>query len=84
MASHIVGGKAAAHSTFQNFYRVLWADKSVYARLCILSGEITITTKEISLAVFFCWQRFYERLPPGGSCREATEGECDTMKIAKT
>ena len=34
-------------------------------RLCNFSGETTNTTKEISLVVFFCWQRFYERLHSG-------------------
>ena len=31
VASHIVGGKAAAHSTFKNFYRVFRVDISVHA-----------------------------------------------------
>ena len=55
--------------------------KRRYRLLCILSGENTNTTKDFSLVVFFCWQRFYERLPPGGSWRrKATEGERVIMR----
>ena len=31
VASHVVGGKATAHDTFKNFYRILRIDKSVHA-----------------------------------------------------
>jgi hypothetical protein len=51
---------------------LLKAKKEKTARLCILGGESTNTTKEISLVVFFCWCDLTK-----GSLREGAGAEGD-------